>query len=130
MKKILVTFSVLTAMILIMSSNVFANSYNTTLTMAPNTILSGSPRSFDRGTYKISMYPTSFYNFAYCDIIIDLYRKDFVGKTFIVGAEEVMSPINTTYVFERGNHEGFNAFYYFKLVHGGISADPVILYTE
>ena len=41
-----------------------------------------------------------------------------------------MSPINTTYVFERGNHEGFNAFYYFKLVHGGISADPVILYTE
>lgn len=130
MKKILVTFSVLTAMILIMSSNVFANSYNTTLAMAPGTILTGSTRYFDEGTYNISLYPTSFYNFSYCDMYIDLYRKDLIGKTFLSGTEEAMSPINTMYTFSRGYHEKCNAFYYFKLVHGGISANPVILYTE
>jgi sRNA-binding regulator protein Hfq len=127
-----VSFVALALLLLIapFSKRVFANTFTSSLYMATGTSLNGQVYSFDEGTYKISLYPTSFYGFNYCHMYIDLYRKDLVGKTFLAGDDEVMTPTNQTYTYSRGYHKAGKAYYYFQLEHGGIEANPVYLFTE
>ena len=133
MKKIRIIIStfIFIMMLVSISNNVFASYYGPSyIAMAPSTSLDGQQRNYTAGTYGISMYPTSFYGALYCDIYIDLYKKDLIGKTFLAGDEEVMSPINTTYSFSRGYHPAYNnVYYYFSLVTGGLLADQVYMYS-
>ena len=128
--KISLTMLLIMCSILSVSSSVLANTFTSYIDMAPNTILEGNKYDFTEGTYGISIYPNSFDSFSYCDVYIDLYRKDLIGKTFLAGDEEAMSPTNQTYTFYRGYHESCKAFYYFKLVHGGLRANPVYLFSN
>lgn len=136
MKKFLILSIISLALLVVIPVSVLAYTnatetrYTSSLYMAPNTILTGQTYTYYQPNYKISLRPIDFYNHNYCTIYIDLYRDDgFWGKTFLSGGLEGMDSLNTTYIFERGNHGACDAFYYFELDSGGIQANPVYLYS-
>lgn len=131
-KKVAFAMIALAVLVVPFSSKVFAASetrYTSYLEMAPRTILTGKEYTYYQGNYKITLYPTSFYNHPYCNMYIDLYRKDLIGKTFLAGDLENMTTTGYGYTYFRGNHGPCNAFYYFETEYGGIMADPVYMYS-
>lgn len=135
MKKFVVLSFVMIALLaslpvaLFASQNATEQRLTSSLYMAPDTILTGSQYDFLYPNYKISLHPNSFYNFSRCRLLIDLYKKDFIGKTLLASSIETMEHLNTTYTYYKGNHGACKGFYYFETRDGGIQADPVYLYS-
>ncbi len=135
MKKFIILSLVMIALVISLPSTLLAYQNATeqrltsSLYMAPDTILTGSQYDFMYPNYKISLYPNSFYNFSRCRLLIDLYKKDFIGKTLLSSGIETMEYLNTTYTYYRGSHGACKGFYYFETRDGGIQANPVYLYS-
>ncbi len=135
MKKILFATIIMGALLLSIPTVLFAYQNATeqrltsSLYMAPGTALQGQTYDFLYTNDRISLYTLSFYNNPKCYLLIDLYRKDFIGKTLLSSGIEEMSALNTTYTYYRGANGAFTGFYYFQTNSGGIQADPVYLYS-
>lgn len=132
-KKVKFIFSIMALFLIAISFGVKVSAAETrhtsSLEMAPLTVHTGNPYQYYQTNYKITLHPTDFYNHNRCEMYIDLYRKDLIGKTFLAGDYEVLGALYSDYTAYRGNHPACQAFYYYETEFGGIVANPVYLYS-
>lgn len=107
-----------------------STTYGSYLDCGENSTVTGSTRQYNQRNYSISLY-TTWLQYGSTDLIIDLYRKDFIGKTYWSSAVAYIRQTNTTTSYNMGNHDPANAYYFFstnQTAHPGhITADPVYM---
>ena len=88
------------------SSQVFASSpYISSLDIRENNSFYGNDYDCVAGTYAISIKPTSFKWYGYCKLTVDLYKNDFIGKTFLNGDTQSMDTVGKTYTYDMGQYD-------------------------
>lgn len=107
------------------SSQVFASSpYISSLDIREGNSFYGSDYDCVAGNYAISIEPTSFKWYGYCNLTVDLYKNDFIGKTFLYGDTKYMDTEGKVYTYDMGDYDhNYSIKYYFEAKQGGVFAD-------
>ncbi len=126
MKKICKVSFIITflACILVTFSSVYASTpYPSSLDIRENNSFYGSDYDCVEGDYSITINPTSFKWYGHCNLTVDLYRNDWVGKTFLHGYAQDMTNTDYDYNYYMGYYKKNSIKYYFEAKSGGVFAD-------